>query len=204
MIGLCILAVWIGGASLTCFILEQRWRWRWQEVESGVVPAQAGAALYRESGSVPTYLREAPWQVRLAAFTCLLLGELLLPGMVAATLGMFFFGLGMLLIPILITAGKLYRAGLLLLRREPRTAYFATRNAAWWSLWCVALGACGCVLTCLWNFDWTFVVVATLTAMAIIAQGLLLLHVTRHWEDALFASSRLVRLGDHWVSTDAA
>ena len=44
-----------------------------------------------------------------------------------AALGLFFFGAGLVLVPILITAAKLYRAGLLLLRREPRTAYFATR-----------------------------------------------------------------------------
>src|SRR5437870_38389 len=134
MIALVVFAVWMGAAVLPFAILERRWRWRWQEVESGEVPAHAGMALYREAGRVPTYLREAPGLVRFAAFTCLLLGELLLPGMVLATLGMFFFGLGMLIIPILITAGKLYRAGLLMLLREPRTAYFAARNAARWSL----------------------------------------------------------------------
>jgi hypothetical protein len=128
---------------------------------------------------------------------------MILPGMVMATLGMFFFGLGMLLVPILITAGKLYRAGLLLLLREPRTAYFAARNAARWSLWCLGLGLiAGAILSA--YLSWTIMAVWLPIATLIAAQALFLLHVTRKWEDALFASSRLVRLGDHWVSTDAA
>ncbi len=203
MMGLAVFAVWIGAALLPGAVLEKRWRWRWQEVESGEIPAHAGTALYRESGRVPTYLREAPVAVRFAALTCLLLGQLLLPGMVLATLGMFFFGAGMLIIPILVTAGKLYRAGLLLLRREPRTAYFATRNAAIWSLWCVGLGVVASVLLAL-ELGWTLLAVWLPIAALIVAQALLLLSVTRRFEDTLFASSRLVRLGDQWVSTDAA
>ena len=69
-------------------------------------------------------------------------------------LGLFFFGMGLVIVPILITAGKLYRAGLLLLRREPRTAYFATRNAAAWSLWCIAFGLIACVVTLYYAFSW--------------------------------------------------
>jgi hypothetical protein len=202
--GAIALMVFFGAALLPFFLLEKRWRWRWQEVETGAIPAQAGAVLYREPGHVPTYMRAAPTPVRLAAFSCFLFGQLLLPGMVLATLGMFFFGLGMLIVPILITAGKLYRAGLLMLRREPRAAYFAARNAAWWSLGCIALGLVGCGLVCYYAFNWLFVAIAGPLALVIIGQAALLLHVTRRWEDAFFASSRLVRLGDHWVSTDAA
>jgi hypothetical protein len=204
MIGLFALTVFFAAAALPYAILEKRWRWRWQEVQTGEVPAHAGTALYRQAGQVATYLREAPPRMRFAAFSCLLFGQLLLPGMVLATLGMFFFGLGMVIVPILITAGKLYRAGLLLLRREPRSAYFAARNAAYWSLWCAGFGVLGCGLTCYYAFSWLFVAIAAPVAAMIIGQALLLLHVTRRSEDALFATSRMVRLGDHWVSTDAA
>jgi hypothetical protein len=203
MIGLAIFAIWLGAALVPYLLLERRWRWRWQEVELGRMPAHAGDALYRQSGNVPYFLRRAPEGIHVAALSCLLLGEMILPGMVMATLGMFFFGLGMLLVPILITAGKLYRAGLLLLLREPRTAYFAARNAARWSLWCLGLGLiAGAILSA--YLSWTIMAVWLPIAALIAAQALFLLHVTRKWEDALFASSRLVRLGDHWVSTDAA
>jgi hypothetical protein len=204
LIALGLFGLWIGAALLPYVILGRRWQWRWQEVESGAQPAHANAALYREPGFVPTYLREAPASIRAAAFTSLLFGQLVLPGLLVATMGMFFFGLGMLVVPILITAGKLYRSGLMLLRREPRTAYFAARNAAWWSLWCTGIGLIASMAVVYFAFDWTFVIVASLTAMLITAQALLVLHATQRWEDALFAPSRLVRLGDHWVSTDAA
>ncbi len=204
MIAILTLALWIGAAALPYKVLGRRWRWRWQEVQDGEAPAHAAAIVYREAGTVPTYLREAPPMVRAAAFTSLMFGGLLVPLLVVCALGLFFFGLGLVLVPILISAGKLYRAGLLLLRREPRTAYFAARNAAFWSLWCVALGIIGCVFVAISNFDLGMIAVMAMTASAIIGQALLVLRATRHYEDELFAPSRLVRLGDHWVPTDAA
>jgi hypothetical protein len=199
-----IVALWIGAAALPFFIFARRWRWRWQEVTNGEAPVHAGASLYREAGTVPTYLREAPPLVRAAAFSCLLLGQLLIPYLVIACMALFFFGIGLVLLPIIITAGKLYRAGLLLLRREPRTAYFAARNAAFWSLWCVGLGGFGCFVTLCAAFDWGLLAAMVLAITVIVAQALLLLRATRRYEDALFASSRMVRLGDHWIPTDAA
>jgi len=203
MIGLVSFAVWVGAALVPYLVLERRWRWRWQEVELGRVPAHSGDTLYRQSGDVPYFLRRAPDGIHVAAISCLLLGETILPGMVMATLGMFFFGLGMLLVPILIAAGKLYRAGLLLLLREPRTAYFATRNAAKWSLWCLGLGLVPTTILSAY-LSWTILAVWAPIATLIAAQGFFLLHITRKWEDALFATSKMARLGDHWVTTDAA
>jgi hypothetical protein len=204
MIALGLFALWIGAALVPYLILGKRWQWRWQEVETGEMPAHANAGLYREPGRVPTFMREAPASIRAAAFTSLLFGQLVLPGLLIATMGMFFFGLGMLVVPILITAGKLYRAGLMLLRREPRTAYFAARNAAWWSLWCTGIGLVASMAVIYFSFSWEFVFAAAFVAVVITAQAMLILHATQRWEDALFAPSRLVRLGDHWVSTDAA
>src|SRR5262245_3226455 len=204
MIALLILAIWIGAAVVPFLLLERRWRWRWQEVELGHMAAHSGDSLYRQSGSVPYFMRRAPDGVLFAAVSCFLLGELILPGMVLATLGMFFFGLGMVIVPILICAGKLYRAGLLLLLREPRTAYFAARNAAIWSFWCLGAGLVASVLVCGVVNDWLLLGIAVPVAAVIAGQAVFLLQVTRRWEDALFATSRLVRLGDHWVATDAA
>jgi hypothetical protein len=204
MIALAIVALWIGAAALPFAILGRRWQWRWQEVEAGDAPAHAGSALYREAGRVPTFLRQAPPLIRVAAFSSMLLGQLFIPYLVVATMGLFFFGLGMLLVPILITAAKLYRAGLLLLRREPRAAYFAARNAAWWSLWCTGFGLIACMIVVYYAFSWAFVAVSVPIALLIAGQALLVLRATERYEDALFASSRMVRLGDHWVPTDAA
>jgi hypothetical protein len=207
MVALLIPAIWLAAAALPYFLLERRWQWRWQEVPDGEAPAHSGAGLYREAGTVTTYLRRAPAAVRAVAFSCLLFGELVLPLGAIATVGMFFFGMGIALLPILITGGKLYRAGLLLIRREPRTAYFAARNAARWSLWCTAVGlVLACVIMSLTPevYGWPFVACVLFGAAVVTAQGLLILRVTQKHEDELFASSRLVRLGDQWVATDAA
>jgi hypothetical protein len=204
MIAFAVVALWIGAAVLPFVILGRRWQWRWQEVETGDAPADAASILYREGGRVPTYLRQAPPLIRVAAFTCMLLGELFIPYLVVATMGLFVFGLGMLLVPILITAAKLYRAGFLLLRREPRSAYFAARNAAWWSLWCTGFGLLACMIVVYYSFSWAFVAAAVPIALLIAGQALLILRATEKYEDALFANSRMVRLGDHWVPTDAA
>jgi hypothetical protein len=199
-----VVVAWFAVAAVPYLVLEHRWRWRWQEVEDGQAPAHSGAMLYREPGSIPIFLREAPLSLRLSAFSCLLFGTLLLPGLAICALGLFFFGMGLVLVPILITAGKLYRAGLLLLKREPRTAYFAARNAAAWSLWCIAFGLIACVITLYCAFDWGLLVFMAGAALTLSGQAWLMLRAVERHQDTLFAGSRLVRLGSHWVATDSA
>jgi hypothetical protein len=130
-----IAAALLIAAALPYALVERRWRWRWREVERDRVPAVAGGGAYRDAGVVPRYRARAPLSLRAAGLTSLLLGQLFVPGVVAGTIGVAFGGLGVLTIPWLIGLAKLYRAGLSLLRRDPRLAYFRARDAAMWSLW---------------------------------------------------------------------
>jgi hypothetical protein len=129
-------AALFGAAALPYFAVERRWRWRWHEVPAGEIPAdrtQLGA--YRQGSAVPTYCERAPAAVRLAAFTSLFFGQMFVPGLALGLLGIAFYGVGVVSIPGLIVAAKLYRSGLTLLRREPRLAFFQARSAVRWSLW---------------------------------------------------------------------
>ncbi len=75
-------------AGLPLFILERRWRWRWNEVEVGRLPAHdAQVTPFRESGTVPDFMRRAPTRVRFTAFTCFLFGQMFIPGLVMGAFG---------------------------------------------------------------------------------------------------------------------
>src|SRR5262245_26634163 len=71
---------WAGAAGRSDLHFERTGRGHWQELENGEVPAEPGASpIYRSSGMVPTYLREAPALVRLTAFSCLAVGAAIVP-----------------------------------------------------------------------------------------------------------------------------
>jgi hypothetical protein len=120
--------------------LERMWRWRWREVSDGSTAALAGGGAYRSGGEVPRFRRRAPTELLVAAFLALLLGELFIPlalVSVFALLSIFifpvlFFTL-LFLVPSLAATGKLFLAGLSLLRRD-LPAYDRARSAARWSL----------------------------------------------------------------------
>jgi hypothetical protein len=152
-------------AVIAYLVVERRWRWRWQEVESGRVAADGAAGTYRDGGAVPRYLPRAPAAVRAAAFASLLLGQLFVPLAFIGGMAIVYYGLGVVVTPFLIGTFKIYRAGLTLLRRDPRLAYFRARDAAVWSGW-----ACGVFLVGL-------------------VPAILLAHVTRKYEDYLFAAT---------------
>ncbi len=128
-----VAAGFIAAAALAYVVVEPRWRWRWREVEIGREPVrQDDGDPYRASGTVPVFLVRAPRLVRVAAYSSLLFGQLFVPGLLVAGLGLALGGIGLVMIPGLIANGKLYAAGLALLRREPRVAYLRARNAAAW------------------------------------------------------------------------
>jgi hypothetical protein len=188
-------------AGLPYLVVERRWRWRWREVTAGEIAAHDDGAtgVYRVEGTVPTYLRKAPRLVRVAAFSCILFGQMFVPGLLLGAFGLLAGGIGMVSIPGLITAAKLYRAGFALLRREPRVAYFAARGAATWALWLngVIFGLFVMVAlltrTASNDFWGLFVFVNGYGALSAM-QALLLVRATGRWEDALFAPSQLVPL----------
>lgn len=180
-------------AALPYVFVESRWRWRWREIEVGRVAADGGGGgIYRAGGEVPRFLGAAPPLVRAAAFSCFLFGQMFVPGLLLGVLGMVMGGIGLVSIPGLITAAKLYRAGLALLRREPRAAYFRARDAAAWALWLNGILMCGSLLALpLLRHPTGWAVAGVLDGYGLlsIAQALLLRQATRQHEDALFAGS---------------
>lgn len=183
--------VMLVAASLPYVFLESRWRWRWQQVQAGVVPADTTAhGIYREGGEVPRYLHEAPRLVRWTAFSCFLFGQMFVPGLVVGLFGLIMAGVGLLSIPGLITAAKIYRVGFALLRREPRVAVFRAREAAAWALWLNGVIFVGSLLFVPRACDHSGVasMIAFVDGYGALSmlQALLMLRAVRVWEDAFF------------------
>jgi hypothetical protein len=160
-------------------------------VPAGHVAADATASgVYRAGGEVPRYLHEAPRLVRWTALTCFLFGQMFVPGLAVALLGLFAGGVGFLGIPGLITAAKIYRVGLALLRRETRAAVFRARDAAAWALWLNGIIFVGSLAFVPHAFEHA----ALARSLAFIdgygaasmLQALLMLRCARVWEDAFF------------------
>ena len=195
----------LGCAAIPLWASESRWRWRWQEVEVGRVPVDAAQGAYRESASVPRYLAAAPRLIRLAAFTCFLFGQMFVPGLLMGLFGLMALGMGVVSIPGLVTAAKLYSTGFALLRREPRAAYFKARSAAAWAIWLNTLVFAGSVLIELTPIRATrldgglglMLFVNAYGALSI-AQALFLRHVANRYEDALFGPTRAVLINGAW------
>jgi hypothetical protein len=118
-------------------------------------------------------------------------------------------GVGLVMIPGLITMAKLYLAGLALLRREPRVAYFRARNAAAWTLW---LNGVELALTLVLALvlgpheDEVWIVFGAFNGWSLVcaAQALLLLKASSASEDALFLPTEAVRLGPNLYRTTGA
>jgi hypothetical protein len=124
------------------------------------------------------------------------------PGLLVGAFGLLAGGIGLVSIPGLVTAAKLFRAGLLLLRREPREAYFAARNAAAWALWLNGLimaVSFALLLTPLrptTESGFGLFLFVNGYGLASIVQALLLHSATAKHEDALFAPSQLISFGN--------
>jgi hypothetical protein len=178
-------------ASLPYVFVESRWRWRWREVPAGRIAADgASAGVYREGGEVPRYLHEAPRLVRWTAFSCFLFGQMFVPGLAMGLFGLMMAGVGLLSIPGLVTAWKIYRVGFSLLRREHRVAVFRARDAAAWALWLNGVIFVGSLLFVPRALDHRglggmIAFVDGYGALSIL-QALLMLRAVRVWEDAFF------------------
>ena len=197
LIGLGMMAVaWIPYA-----LVERQWRWRWREVEAGRVPAFAEGSLYREGASVPTFLSQAPASIRFAAFTCFFFGQMFVPGLALGLVGLVFGGVGVVSIPGLIVAGRLWLAGLDLLRRTPRDAYWRTRSAATLALWLNGTIFGFSVLAAAlirpeWSSGfWGFFFFVNGYGLVSVTHALALLWATRRYEDALLAPTQALALG---------
>jgi len=179
------------GATLPYVFVETRWRWRWREVPAGRVAADAASTgVYRAAGDVPRYLHEAPRLVRWTAFSCFLFGQMFVPGLAMGLFGLMMAGVGLLSIPGLVTAWKIYRVGFSLLRREHRVAVFRARDAAAWALWLNGVIFVGSLLFVPRALDHRglggmIAFVDGYGALSIL-QALLMLRAVRVWEDAFF------------------
>ena len=179
------------GASLPYVFVETRWRWRWREVPAGRVAAdRATVGVYRAGGDVPRYLQEAPRLVRWTAFSCFLFGQMFVPGLAMGLFGLVMAGVGVVSIPGLITAAKIYRVGFSLLRRDYRVAVLRARDAAAWALWLNGIIFVGSLLFVpraldRHGFGGVIVFVDAYGALSI-AQALLMLRAVRVYEDEFF------------------
>jgi hypothetical protein len=139
---------------------------------------------------VPRFRERAPASVRLAAFIALWCGQLFVPITCVGGVTLIFGGAGLLTIPVLIACAKCYRAGLSLLRRDPRLGFFRARDAALLSLWTGGVTLLLAVaVTAAEHVPSLLVAVSGGYALVLMVEALLLLYVTRKWEDDLFAAS---------------
>ncbi len=114
--------------TLMYLACEQGGRERWRQVVAGQV-ASGPAAPFREPSWVPEFHRQAPRAIRIAAYSCLFLGQMFVPGLIAAAVGVFAYGIGLVGIPGLIVAARLFGVGMDLLDHRVGTAERARRAA---------------------------------------------------------------------------
>jgi hypothetical protein len=107
---------------------ERAHRGAWLAPSCAREPAGVGA--YR-AARVPGRPRQgrAPFVVRAAAFTSFALGQMFAPSLLAAIVGMFVYGLGVVAVPGLVVALRLFHVGAALLARGPNAVSFARSTA---------------------------------------------------------------------------
>jgi hypothetical protein len=183
----------VAAAAASYLIVEQRWRWRWREVEIGRAPiGDPPGGAYRQAGTVPVFMERAPRLVRLAAFSSIAWGQWCVPLLLLALLLLLAGGLGVLLIPGVIGKAKLYRAGLLLLRRTPQplSSVNEVRDAANWAFSTNGLVLGASMLLSVATGEMVIFVIWGAYSMIGITQALLLRRAAIAYEDALFIPSR--------------
>lgn len=144
--------------ALTFLRKEQRYRDRWRRRWQVVVPEAAPGGPFRdEDGDEPSrYMAEqpgAPRVVKVVAVTSLVLGHMFVPGLLAGLCGLPFYGLGLVSIPGLLLAARIYRNAFGLLRCDPAAAAEARRLEELASILNVLVLAVVGVCTLLWGLN---------------------------------------------------
>jgi hypothetical protein len=129
------------------FVLERRHRDVWARVP--LAPRQVASGPYRGSSAVVGHQRRAPRLVRAAALSCFLMGPMFLPGLGLGLVGLFVYGVGLVSIPGLVIAARVWMAGAHLLSGTPERLVLA-REAARWSVVWNSLLAVPCALAAAW------------------------------------------------------
>lgn len=119
-LGLVLAALFVGAPTALYFRSRDEARRRWLPRASGVV--QVGDGGYR-GAEVPRMVASGPpWFVHVTAVMCWVLGAAFVPGVVAALVGLLAMGVGLVAVPGLILAARLFRLGGPLLRGESDAA----------------------------------------------------------------------------------
>jgi len=107
--------------SMRVLLLEHRWRSSWT-TEVSVAPSVDRGA-YRTPAEMNAIRSvRPPTLIRFTAWTCFLFGQMFLPGLLLGLFGLIMCGLGVVSIPGLILAWKLFGLGGAMLRRESGVA----------------------------------------------------------------------------------
>lgn len=137
-----VAAGFVGAAVATYLLAERQHRSLWARVPLPAV--QVGDGAYRASAVVAGYASRAPRAVRLAAFASLLLGQMFVPGLLMGLFGLLAIGLGLVSVPGLIVAARVWLSGLHLLSGTPERLRKARASARLSARYNVALsGWCG-------------------------------------------------------------
>ncbi|MFO7561728.1 MAG: hypothetical protein R6X02_03705 [Enhygromyxa sp.] len=116
------LALFIFGGLATYTIGERRHRHRWRRFEQRPL-AQPASPFRREAGPAPTRAvltqQRAPALIRRTALWSIYMGQMAVPGGLLGLIGAMFGGLGLLSIPGMILALRIWRLGYAMLRRDP-------------------------------------------------------------------------------------
>jgi hypothetical protein len=118
-------------ASVTFLVFERRFRVMWAGLP--LAPVAVGSTAYRATKVIPGHTQRAPSMIRWAAFSSFFLGQMFLPGLALGLIGLAIMGVGLVSIPGLIVAARLWAAGIHLLKGTPESIGKA-RSAARWSV----------------------------------------------------------------------
>jgi hypothetical protein len=120
-----ILALFVFGGLATYTISERRHRSRWHRFERRP-DAGPGGPFRREAGPAPTrevlVPRRAPKLIRGTALWSIYMGQMAVPGGLLGLVGVAFGGIGLVSLPGLLLAVRIWRLGYMLLRRDEQAA----------------------------------------------------------------------------------
>ena len=132
MLGLLALsALPVATALVPYAVLEQRSRAFWQGVPLPAVVV--GDDPYRAALVPAGNLSRAPLLVRSAALSCMFMGQMFVPGVCLGLFGLAIYGLGLVSVPGLVVAARLWAASGNLLKGTP-AGIAQARSAARWSV----------------------------------------------------------------------
>ena len=143
MVGLAATVSPFAIASVTYLLFERRFRLFWAGEPLPAIEVRV-AAPYRMARVVPGHTQKAPSIVRWAALSCFFFGQMFLPGLFFGLFGLIAMGVGLVSIPGLIIAARLWAAGIHLLKGTP-DAVGKARSAARWSVQLNALISVVCI-----------------------------------------------------------